>query len=198
MSSVGKVIVNSCPTDSTGILGVGQVLERDGRLKTRQGELRIPGMHDSQEAEHIAQPSQTLHPAVAKRQGHEETPRPGARDHQQAQSGKDVKPLTVEPNPVLCGWGNYLRTGNADREFNKMDTFVVLSLRGCSIGGVDNEPRSAHLSPANSFTEWAYIRLQDTVQYPTQATPRRSSLSRVPENGEHGLKGDAMEPGQPG
>jgi hypothetical protein len=79
-----------------------------------------------------------------------------------------------------------------------MDTFVVLSLRGCSIGGVDNEPRSAHLSPANSFTEWAYIRLQDTVQYPTQATPRRSSLSRVPENGEHGLKGDAMEPGQPG
>jgi len=35
------------------------------------------------------------------------------------------------------------------------------------------------------------------VQYPTQATPRRSSLSRVPENGTHGLKGDAMETGQP-
>jgi len=40
-------------------------------------------------------------------------------------------------------------------------------------------------------------RLMGTVPYPAQATPRRSSLSRGPENGMHGLKGDAMEPGQP-
>jgi len=33
------------------------------------------------------------------------------------------------------------------------------------------------------------------VQYPAQSTPRRSSLSRVPD-GTHGLKGDAMETGQ--
>ena len=33
-------------------------------------------------------------------------------------------------------------------------------------------------------------RLMGTVKYPAQATPRRSSLSRVPENGTHGLKGD--------
>jgi hypothetical protein len=39
-------------------------------------------------------------------------------------------------------------------------------------------------------------RLMGTVQYPAQATPRRSSLSRVPGNGMHGLKGDAMETGQ--
>jgi hypothetical protein len=37
---------------------------------------------------------------------------------------------------------------------------------------------------------------QSAVQSPTQATPGRSSLSRVPENGTHGLKGDAMETGQ--
>ncbi|MBM3794958.1 MAG: hypothetical protein FJW31_13015 [Acidobacteria bacterium] len=29
-----------------------------------------------------------------------------------------------ELNPVLSGWGNYFRTGNADREFNQMDGFV--------------------------------------------------------------------------
>jgi hypothetical protein len=29
-----------------------------------------------------------------------------------------------------------------------------------------------------------------TVKYPSQATPRESSLSRVPENGAHGLKGE--------
>jgi hypothetical protein len=27
-----------------------------------------------------------------------------------------------------------------------------------------------------------------TAKYPAQATPRKSSLSRVPENGTHGLK----------
>jgi len=29
-----------------------------------------------------------------------------------------------------------------------------------------------------------------TVEYPSQATPRRSSVSRVLENGTHGLKGE--------
>ena len=32
-------------------------------------------------------------------------------------------------------------------------------------------------------------RLMGTVKFPTQATLRKSSLSRVPENGTHGLKG---------
>ena len=45
------------------------------------------------------------------------------------QSGKDVKQIIAELTPVLRGWGNYFRTGNADREFNKMDYFVVKSLR---------------------------------------------------------------------
>jgi RNA-directed DNA polymerase len=47
----------------------------------------------------------------------------------QRQSGKDVKQIIAELTPVLRGWGNYFRTGNADREFNKMDRFVVTSLR---------------------------------------------------------------------
>jgi group II intron reverse transcriptase/maturase len=45
------------------------------------------------------------------------------------QSGKEVKQIIAELTPVLRGWGNYFRTGNADREFNKMDYFVVTSLR---------------------------------------------------------------------
>ena len=45
-----------------------------GGLETRQGELRIPGMHDSQEAEHPASPEQVLHAAVAEPEGDEETP----------------------------------------------------------------------------------------------------------------------------
>ena len=34
-------------------------------------------------------------------------------------SGKDVKQIIAKLNPVLRGWGNYFRTGNADREFNQ-------------------------------------------------------------------------------
>src|SRR5438034_1239524 len=34
------------------------------------------------------------------------------------QSGKDVKQIIAELTPVLRGWGNYFRTGNADREFH--------------------------------------------------------------------------------
>jgi len=39
-------------------------------------------------------------------------------------------------------------------------------------------------------------QLHGTVLAPAQATPLRSSANRVPENGMHGLKGDAMETGQ--
>ena len=45
------------------------------------------------------------------------------------QSGKDVTRIVAELTPVIRGWGNYFRTGNADREFNKMDGFVFRSLR---------------------------------------------------------------------
>ncbi len=34
-------------------------------------------------------------------------------------SGKDVKQIIAELAPVLRGWGNYFRTGNADREFKQ-------------------------------------------------------------------------------
>ena len=35
-------------------------------------------------------------------------------------SGKDVKRIIAELTRVVRGWGNYFRTGNADREFNKI------------------------------------------------------------------------------
>ena len=112
------------------------------------------------------------------------------------QSGKDVKQLIVELNPVLRGWGNYFRTGNADRVFNQMDSFVVMSLRRWQHrrGGQRTTKRPPFSS--ERLYGMGLHQLQGTVQYPAHATPRRSSLSRVPENGTHGLKGDAMETDQ--
>ena len=34
---------------------------------------------------------------------------------------KDVRVLIRDLNPVLRGWGNYFRTGNADQKFNRID-----------------------------------------------------------------------------
>jgi group II intron reverse transcriptase/maturase len=105
------------------------------------------------------------------------------------QSGKDVKHIIATLNPVLRGWGNYFRTGNADREFNRMDSFVWACLRRWHIRR--SGQRTTKRRPFSADQLWAMglYRLLGTVKYPAQATPRKSSLSRVPENGTHGLKG---------
>src|SRR5438876_11500419 len=37
---------------------------------------------------------------------------------------KDVRVLIAWLNPVLRGWGNYFRTGNASRKFTQIDHYV--------------------------------------------------------------------------
>jgi len=112
------------------------------------------------------------------------------------QSGKDVKQIIAELTPVLRGWGNYFRTGNADREFNKMDYFVVKSLRRWQFRRGGQRTMKRPPFTGDQLYGMGLYRLMGTVHYPTQATPRRSSLSRVRENREHGLKGGYMETGQ--
>jgi hypothetical protein len=107
-----------------------------------------------------------------------------------------VKQIIAELTPVLRGWGNYFRTGNADREFNKMDYFVVKSLRRWQYrrGG----QRAAKGAPftGDRLYGMGLHRLMGTVKYPAQAAPRRSSVSCVRENRTHSLKGGYMETGQ--
>lgn len=105
-------------------------------------------------------------------------------------SGKDVKQIIAELNPVLRGWGNYFRTGNADREFNRMDSFVWECLRRWQSRRGGQRPAKRPPFSGAQLSAMGLFRLLGTVKYPTQATPRKSSLSRVPENGMHGLKGD--------
>jgi RNA-directed DNA polymerase len=112
------------------------------------------------------------------------------------QSGTEVKQIIAKLTPVLRGWGNYFRTGNADREFNKIDRFVVMSLRRWQHRRGGQRPTKRPSFTGDQLYGMGRHRLMGTVHYPAQATPRRSSLSRVPENGAHGLKGDAMETDQ--
>ena len=103
---------------------------------------------------------------------------------------KDVGEMIGRLNPVLRGWGEYFRTGTADRQFNAMDGYVHKRLlrwmwrRG-------GQRRTAQMAdwPSARLHEMGLHRLRGTVRYPTQATPVRPSLSRVREIRTHGLKG---------
>lgn len=105
---------------------------------------------------------------------------------------KDLAQVIASLNPLLRGWGNYFRTGNAEREFNRMDTYVYERLRRWHWrrGG----QRARHCSadwPRTRYHSLGLHRLRGTVSYPMHATSLRPSLSRVPDIGTHGLKGGA-------
>jgi group II intron reverse transcriptase/maturase len=105
------------------------------------------------------------------------------------QSGKDVKQVIAKLNPVLRGWGNYFRTGNADRKFNQLDTYVYRRLAGFMSRRGGQRPGRVEKWSHDRFVGMGLYRLRGTVKYPAQATQRRSSVSRVQENCTHGLKG---------
>lgn len=41
---------------------------------------------------------------------------------------RDIRDVIAVLNPVLRGWGNYFRTGNASKQFNSLDRFVTSRL----------------------------------------------------------------------
>ena len=40
---------------------------------------------------------------------------------------RDLREVIAQLNPVLRGWGNYFRTGNAASKFNQVDDYVELA-----------------------------------------------------------------------
>ena len=103
-----------------------------------------------------------------------------------------VKQIIAELTPTLRGWGNYFRTGNADRDFNQMDSFVVQRLsRWLRRRGGQRATKCPPFTYQPLYGMGLH-RMMGTVCYPTQATPRRSSVSRMPEDGMHALKGGTM------
>ncbi len=107
---------------------------------------------------------------------------------------KDVRVLIRSLNPILRGWGNYFRTGNAASKFNRMDTYVGKRLHGFM---VKRKGRQLHAGEAEGWTrpffhQLGLHRLRGTIQYPgVPRMPRSdiSSVSRVREIRTHGLKG---------
>ena len=84
---------------------------------------------------------------------------------------KDVRVLIRDLNPILTGWGNYFRTGNAANKFGLADSYVVQRLRRFL---QKRYGRNLHAGMAKRWTrEWfeqqGLRRLRGTIRYPGAA-----------------------------
>ena len=61
--------------------------------------------------------------------------RPGQSRPRRARGAEwaDIRDVIAAMNPILRGWGNYFRTGNAAQKFNQIDSQVLSRLRGLMI-----------------------------------------------------------------
>jgi RNA-directed DNA polymerase len=81
---------------------------------------------------------------------------------------KDVRVLIERINPVLRGWGNYFRTGNAARSFLRIDDYTADRLRRFL---VKRKGRSLKAGQTKQWTkdwlrEQGLHRLRGTIRYP--------------------------------
>ncbi len=104
----------------------------------------------------------------------------------------DVIEVIAALNPVLRGWGNYFRTGNAHRQFHALDEYVYERLRRWHWrrGGQRARHRFDQW-PRDRYQAMGLYRLRGTVCYPVHATPVRPSVSRMREIRTSGLTGGA-------
>ena len=86
-------------------------------------------------------------------------------------SGRDLSLVIQSLNPVLRGWGNYFRSGNADSKFNQVDGYVFKRLLHWLYrrGGQRHNVKPVAW-PQQRFFDMGLYRLQGTVCYPVHAT----------------------------
>jgi RNA-directed DNA polymerase len=84
---------------------------------------------------------------------------------------KDVRVLIKRLNPVLQGWGNYFRTGNAAIKFLQVDWYVWQRLKRFQIRRKGCHLRAEEVERWNHdfFVGLGLYRLRGTVQYPEAA-----------------------------
>jgi RNA-directed DNA polymerase len=86
-------------------------------------------------------------------------------------AGDDIRDVIADLNPLLRGWGNYFRTGNAAIKFVQADRYVVWRLLRLMI---KKRGRNLHAGQADAWTEdWfnghGLYRLRGTIRYPRAA-----------------------------
>jgi RNA-directed DNA polymerase len=84
---------------------------------------------------------------------------------------RDIRIVIDELNPILRGWGNYFRTGNAATKFGQIDDYVVARLRGLMVKKRGRNLRAGQVRQWNAdwFSELGLHRLRGTIRYPKTA-----------------------------
>ena len=85
--------------------------------------------------------------------------------------GMDIRDVIAEINPILRGWGNYFRTGNAGIKFIRIDRYVTWRLTRLII---KKRGRNLRAGQADQWTEeWfnehGLHRPRGTIRYPQAA-----------------------------
>ncbi len=88
---------------------------------------------------------------------------------------KDVRMLIKDLNPMLRGWGNYFRTGNAARKFGSVDHYVERKLFRFLKRRAGRNLRAGRAGEWTSdwFAAQGLHRLQGTIRYPGTAHAAR-------------------------
>jgi RNA-directed DNA polymerase len=86
--------------------------------------------------------------------------------------GMDIRDVIAAINPVLRGWGNYFRTGNAHGKFVQIDDYVRGRLRGLMLKryGRNLRPGQSPVWTREWFEAHGLYRLRGTVRYPGLAS----------------------------
>jgi group II intron reverse transcriptase/maturase len=82
---------------------------------------------------------------------------------------KDLRDVIRRLNPVLRGWGNYFRTGNASIKFREIDRYVadrLTRLRSRRCGDRATPIRPQDWPPERYVRELGLYRLLGTIRYP--------------------------------
>jgi hypothetical protein len=80
----------------------------------------------------------------------------------------DLRVIIADLNPVLRGWGQYFRTGNANTHFNRLDSYVWRRLLALRIArkGRNVQPGEVTRWSSECFHSLGLYRLRGTVRYP--------------------------------
>jgi RNA-directed DNA polymerase len=90
---------------------------------------------------------------------------------------QDLRGVIAELNPVLRGWGQYFRSGNAATKFVGVDAYVVRRLKGLRLKRAGRNLRAGRAQrwDRECFEKLGLYRLRGTIRYPGQAFWKQES-----------------------
>lgn len=82
-----------------------------------------------------------------------------------------MRSVIAELNPVLRGWGQYFRSGNAAGPFTEVDGYVVRRLRSLRVKRAGRQLKAAQAQrwDREYYEQLGLYRLRETIRYPAPA-----------------------------